>query len=90
MPLTVNVAEAIPAETVNAALPSVAAPSVKFTVPVGNAEPLEAFTSAVSAVLAFWAKVGGLAATVVVVETVAAVTVTAAEAVDPLNLLSPP
>jgi hypothetical protein len=90
VPATVNAAEAIPEETVNGAVPKAELPRKKLTVPDGSAAPLAGLTNAVTVVFAFWAMVGGVAATVVVVATVGALTVTIAEVEHPLNLISPP
>jgi hypothetical protein len=89
LPATLTEADAIPAETVNVALPSEVLPIAKLTVPVGKVDPAAGFTMAVTWVVAFCAKVGGLAATTVVVRAGAAATVTITEPADTANLLSP-
>src|ERR1700722_9860778 len=89
LPATVNTAAAIPPVAVNVALPSDVFPRAKFTVPVGRAAPVAAFTIAVIAVVALCAMLDGLAAATVVVAPGGRATVMVTEAEEPLNLLSP-
>jgi hypothetical protein len=71
LPLTINIACAVPAVPVKATEPSSVLPRSKATVPVGVPLPLAAVTVAVKVVDAVGAMVLGLAATVVVVGIVA-------------------
>jgi hypothetical protein len=89
LPATLKTAAAIPPVTVNVALPRDVFPRLKLTVPVGRADPLAAFTRAVTEVVALGAIVGGLAAATVVVAAGGRATVTVTEAVDPPKLLLP-
>jgi hypothetical protein len=89
LPSTLSEAEAIPPDTVRAALPSETLPNVKLTVPVGGALPDAGRTSAVIVVDALCAMLGGFAAAVIVVLTFGTVTLTTTEAADPLNFGSP-
>jgi len=90
LPATLNTAAAIPPVTVNVSLPRDVFPTVKFTVPAGRAVPVVALTMAVTVVAAFCAMPGGLAAATVVVAAGGTAVVTVTEAVEPLNLPSPP
>jgi len=65
--LTVSVAVAEPPLPERLAVPRVALPRMKVTVPLGDVEPEEAFTLAVSTVEAVAAMLAGLAVSVVVV-----------------------
>src|ERR1700722_15485982 len=89
LPATLTTADAIPAETVSVALPKEVLPIAKLTVPAGSVEPDAGLTMAVTCVVEFCAKVGGLAATTVAVIPGSAVTVTVVAPVDAANLLSP-
>lgn len=88
LPLIAKDAVAAGPEAVNEAVPSIALPSVKVTVPEGTVLPEAALTVAVRSVVAVCAIVVELAVTVVVVLISAggAVTVTVAEAADPEKL----
>jgi hypothetical protein len=90
LPARLSTAAAPPATEVSVALPREVLPRVKFTVPAGNVEPLAALTVAVIVVVAVWPRLEGLAAAEVAVATAGTVTVTVPEAVEPLNLASPP
>lgn len=91
VPLTVSVPVALVPETVSVAVPRDAPPAVNETVPDGAAVPLAAFTLAVRTIEALWAMLAGLAATVSVVDTAAAVTITVmAEEVEAVRLALPP
>jgi hypothetical protein len=89
LPATLKTAAAIPPVTVNVALPRDVFPSVKLTVPVGRADPLAAFTMAVTEVVAFVAIDGGLAAATVVVAAGGTVTSTVADPADAAKPLLP-
>ncbi len=79
-----------PADDDRVAAPREVFPRLKVTVPVGNAVPDAALTVTVMVVLPVGAMLAEPAVTPVVVATVGGVIVTVTEAVDPLNLLSPP
>jgi hypothetical protein len=89
LPATLTAASAIPPETARVALPRAVLPIAKLTVPAGKVDPVAGFTIAVTWVVRFCAKVGGLAATTVAVAAGAAITITVTGPVDPANLLSP-
>src|ERR1035438_5400511 len=67
LPLTVMLAVEVPPEPVSVAVPSVDPPALKVTEPPGESVPLTALTVAVTVVVAVFAKLVGLALTVVVV-----------------------
>ena len=90
LPETLSDAVAVAPDPMRLAVPSDVLPTVKETEPVGVALPLAAVTVAVRVVLPPAAMLVGLAVTVVVVETVGAVTVTVTDPEEAPKAVVPP
>jgi hypothetical protein len=90
LPATVNVATPFEPDAVNVPVPRDVVPDEKVTVPVGAFVPLAGLTVAVISVLAVELMLVGLAETVVVVATDAAVTVTVAVPLELVKVVLPP
>lgn len=86
---TVKVAVAVDPEAVSIPDPRETFPAVKVTLPVGAVVPLAGFTVAVNCVVAVWAMLAGLAASVVVVAICGEVATTTTVPDDAANPVAP-